>query len=102
MRALHWPLSWAISIQSSPSHPISVRSIWYCPHTYVMVSFLLAFPSILYMHSSFPPFVLHALPISSYLTWSLWLFLEKSTRYEAPPHAVFSNLRQFIIQTINK
>jgi hypothetical protein len=26
-RALHWSLSWAISIQSTPSHPISVRSI---------------------------------------------------------------------------
>jgi hypothetical protein len=26
-RALHWSLSWAISIQSTPSHPISLRSI---------------------------------------------------------------------------
>jgi hypothetical protein len=26
-RALHWFLSWAISIQSIPSHPISLRSI---------------------------------------------------------------------------
>jgi hypothetical protein len=26
-RALHWSLSWAISIQSTPSHPISQRSI---------------------------------------------------------------------------
>jgi hypothetical protein len=26
-RALHWSLSWARSIQSIPSHPISVRSI---------------------------------------------------------------------------
>jgi hypothetical protein len=26
-RALHWSLSWAISIQSTPSLPISLRSI---------------------------------------------------------------------------
>jgi hypothetical protein len=26
-RALHWSLSWARSIQSMPSHPISLRSI---------------------------------------------------------------------------
>jgi hypothetical protein len=32
-RALHWSLSWASSIQSIPSHPISLRSIlilWWC------------------------------------------------------------------------
>jgi hypothetical protein len=34
-----------------------------------VVSFLLDFPPISYMHSSSPPFVLHALPISSSLTW---------------------------------
>jgi hypothetical protein len=26
-RALHWSLSWASSVQSIPSHPISLRSI---------------------------------------------------------------------------
>jgi hypothetical protein len=31
---------------------------------------LLAFPPIPYMQSS-PPFVLHGLPISSFLTWSI-------------------------------
>jgi hypothetical protein len=40
--------------------------------TYVLVfpvvSFLLDFPPISYMHSASPPFVLHALPISSFLT----------------------------------
>jgi hypothetical protein len=30
-RALHWSLSWATSIQSSPSHPISLRSILILP-----------------------------------------------------------------------
>jgi hypothetical protein len=33
-----------------------------------VVSFLLAFPPVSFMHSSSPPFVLHALPISSSLT----------------------------------
>jgi hypothetical protein len=32
---------------------------------FLVVSFLLAFPPISYMHSSSPPFFLHALPISS-------------------------------------
>jgi hypothetical protein len=34
-----------------------------------VVSFLLAFPPISYMHSCSPTFMLHALPISSSLTW---------------------------------
>jgi hypothetical protein len=34
--------------------------------------------------------VLHALPISSSLTWSFWLYSEKSTSYEAPHYVVFS------------
>jgi hypothetical protein len=41
---------------------------------------------------SFAPLVLHALPISSSLILSFWLYLEKSTSYEAPHYAVFSNL----------
>jgi hypothetical protein len=50
-RALHWSLSWAISIQSNPSHPISLRSKVL---VFPAVSFLLAFPPISYMHSSSP------------------------------------------------
>jgi hypothetical protein len=72
-RALHWSLSWAASIQSTPSHPISLRSILILStHVFVflVVSFLLAFPPIFYMHSSSTPFVLHALSISSSLTGS--------------------------------
>jgi hypothetical protein len=34
-----------------------------------VVSFLLDFLPISYMHSSSPPFVLHALPISSFFTY---------------------------------
>jgi hypothetical protein len=44
------------------------------------------------MHTSSPPFVLHAIPISSYLTVILIILGEKSTNYEAPHYAVFSNL----------
>jgi hypothetical protein len=36
------------------------------------------------MHSSSPRFVLHALPISSSLTWSFYLYLENITNYETP------------------
>jgi hypothetical protein len=43
----------------------------------------------------FSLFVLHALPISSSLTWSFYLYLAKSTRHEAPHYAVFSNLPSF-------
>jgi hypothetical protein len=57
-RALHWSLSWARSIQSTPFHPISLRPILIYPPTYVLfflvVSFLLASPPISYMHSSSP------------------------------------------------
>jgi hypothetical protein len=56
-RALHWSLSWARSI-SIPSHHISLRSILILFTHYVLVfpviSFLLAFPPISYMHSSSP------------------------------------------------
>jgi hypothetical protein len=55
-RALHWSLFWARSIQSIPSHPISLRSILtLATHLRLglpSVLFLLAFPPISYMHSS--------------------------------------------------
>jgi hypothetical protein len=62
--------------QIDPVHSIpscSYLSKIYCPPTYVLVflgvSFFLAFTPIFCMHSS-SPFVLHALHISSPLTWS--------------------------------
>jgi hypothetical protein len=42
------------------------------------------------MHSFSAPFVLHALPISSSLTWSLCL--ARSTSYELTHYAIFSTL----------
>jgi hypothetical protein len=66
-------LSWASSIQSIPPHPISLTFILILSThvlVFLKVSFLLAFPPITYMHSTSNPFVLHALPISSSLTWS--------------------------------
>jgi hypothetical protein len=72
-RTFHWSLSWATSIHSTPSHPISSRSILILSTHYVsvfpVVSFLLAFQTISYMQSSSPPFVLHGPPISSFLNW---------------------------------
>jgi hypothetical protein len=73
-RAHHRSLSWPRSIQSIPSHPISLRSI-----LILSTHLRLGLPSglsssasapISYMHSSSVPFVLHALSISSSLTWS--------------------------------
>jgi hypothetical protein len=53
-RALHWSLSCAISIQSTPSHPISLKSIlMWLTHLLLGLpsgSFLLAFPPIFYKH----------------------------------------------------
>jgi hypothetical protein len=44
-----------------------------------------------HMHSSSSPLVLHT-HWSSSLTWSFYLYLAKSTSYEAPHYAVFSSL----------
>jgi hypothetical protein len=67
-RALNWSVSRARSIQSILPHLIYLKSILILTITYILVflvvSFLLAGPTIFYMHSSSPPFVLHALPTS--------------------------------------
>jgi hypothetical protein len=47
------------------------------------------------MHSPSPPFALHALPISSSLTWSFSLYLTESTSYEAPHYAVYLRRLKF-------
>jgi hypothetical protein len=57
-RSLHWFLTCAISIQSTPYHPISLRSsLILSTHVLVLpvVSFLLAFPPISCMHIPFSP-----------------------------------------------
>jgi hypothetical protein len=67
---------------------------------FIVVSFFMYFPPISYMHSSAPPFVLHALPISLSLTSPFKLYLEKSTSYEVPHYAVFSNLLSLLLNTL--
>jgi hypothetical protein len=52
---------------------------------------LLALPPIVFTYSS-SPFLLYALPISSSFMSSFPLHLVKSTSYEVPLYAVFSNL----------
>jgi hypothetical protein len=68
-RALHWSLSWARSIQSIPSHPISLRfTLILSTHLHLGLPsglFPYGLPPISYMHYSSPSFVLYALPISS-------------------------------------
>jgi hypothetical protein len=91
-RTLHWSLSWAIWIQPTPCHPVSLSSIFilftHLRFGLPVVSFLLALLPVSYVHSSSPPFVLHVPPISLFFTWSLQLYLEKNTSYEAPLYAV--------------
>jgi hypothetical protein len=81
--------------QSSPYHPILClwHPLWYYLTTYFLSFHSGAFPfgipiKILYAFL-FSPFVLHALPTSSSLTWS---YLAKSTSYEAPHYEVFFQL----------
>jgi hypothetical protein len=67
-RALHLFLSCARPIQSTSLHLTNPRSILILSthlHLGLPSGFHWAFPSITYIHSSSPPFVLHAPPISS-------------------------------------
>jgi hypothetical protein len=73
-RDLHWSLSWASSIQYIPSHTISLRTVLIL-FTDIRLGlpsglFPSGFPANILYASLFSPFVLHALPISSSLTWS--------------------------------
>jgi hypothetical protein len=68
---LQEPLLLLILSQSIPPHPIKDQ-FYYCPRTYVLVflvvTFLLTFSPITFMHSSSPPFVQMVLPFSSSLS----------------------------------
>jgi hypothetical protein len=73
-RAIHWSLSWAMSIQSTPSHPIYLRSILILPTHLRLVLPSGLFPSsfstnILYVFL-FSPIRTTSPAISSYLTRS--------------------------------
>jgi hypothetical protein len=70
----HWSLSCARWIQSIPTHPISLRSISILfTHLRLELPSGLSpsrFPTNILQAFLFSSFVLHALPNSSYLTWS--------------------------------
>jgi hypothetical protein len=73
-RALHWSLSWARSIQSIPSHPISLRFILILS-THLRLGLIIGlfpfgFPTNILHAFRFSAFVLHVLPILSSSTWS--------------------------------
>jgi hypothetical protein len=91
--------------QSSPYHPIiSLRTIL------ILSSHLrLRLPNDLFpsglpikiLHAFLcAPFVLRALPTASSSTWSFWLYLEKSTSYEAPHYAVLSTLLSLHLSSV--
>jgi hypothetical protein len=74
-KALHWSLSWARSIQSIPSHPLSLRSILILS-THLRLGlpsglFQFGFPTNIPYAFLVSTFLLHAMPRSSSLTWSL-------------------------------
>jgi hypothetical protein len=94
---LHDSLTSARWIHSIRHHHISLRSILILSsHLSLRLSSgLLSYSGpteTLNIQSSSAQFVLHALPISSSWTWSFQLYLAKTTSYEAPHYAVFSNL----------
>jgi hypothetical protein len=70
----HWSLPWARSIQSTPPHPISLISIQILSsHLCLRLPsglFPSGFPTKILYTFLFSPCMLHALLISSSLTWS--------------------------------
>jgi hypothetical protein len=97
-RALHWSLSWATPIESTPYHPSSLRHILtlstHLRHGLPSGLILYGFPTNILYAFLFSSFVLHAPPTSSSLSWSFCF--ARSTSYEAPHFAVFSNLPPLI------
>jgi hypothetical protein len=78
--------------QSMPPPSYSVRSIlvWSSNQVYVflVVSFLLAFPPKSVCNPGASPILLHALSISTSLTWSFQLYLANTANYKTPHYAI--------------
>jgi hypothetical protein len=74
-RARHWSLYWASRIQSTSSHPISLRSMLMLSshlRPSLLSAFLQVFQPKFWTHFSPLSCALHAPPISYSLIWSLW------------------------------
>jgi hypothetical protein len=91
-KALYWSIFWARS-----THPISLHRISLGPIYHLRLglpSGLVPFgiPTNILYAFIFSSFMLHSLPIQFSFTLSFWVYLGKSTSYEAPHYTVFSNL----------
>jgi hypothetical protein len=92
-------VSWNQKVHCVHKSPLLVPILCQMKPVHNITSFLLAFPPKSYLHSSFPPFMLHTLLTSPFLTWLFWLCLAKRTSYEAPHYVVFSNFHNVIFQS---
>ena len=77
----------------APIQPLEDPPYYYPPlyaSAFQEVSFPQISPIKSSMHLSSPPYVLHVMSISVFLTWSPEWYLVKSTEYKAPRYVVFS------------
>jgi hypothetical protein len=92
--------------ESSPyhPHPTSLRPILLLPSDLRFGPPSGLFPSDFHINIlcafGFAPLVLYAPPILSSLTWSFYLYLAKSTSYEAPHYEVFFSLPSLHLSTV--
>jgi hypothetical protein len=89
-------LSQINSIHTIPSYLSKIHfNIVHPPTPWFPSGLLLSgFPTNILYAYLFSPFVLPTLSISSSLTWSFWLYLEKSKSHEAENHPTTSEFKE--------